>query len=88
MDGLVKTLGDPVAVAGIGTVGGGNISGSCCAGQVLLAARNRLCGKTRNKRIFLPCKGCPLDKLREPGMTCRDSVLKHQAEAEELLKTE
>lgn len=54
----------------------------------LLTARNRLCGKTRNKRIFLPCKGCPLDKLREPGMACRDSVLKHQAEAEDLLKTE
>lgn len=56
--------------------------------EELLAARNRLCGTTRNKRIYLPCKGCPLDKLREHGMTCRDSVLKHKAKAEELLKTE
>lgn len=54
----------------------------------LLAARNKLCDKTRNKRIFLPCAGCPLEKIREPGATCRDSVLRHKAEAEEILKTE
>lgn len=53
----------------------------------LLTARNRLCGQKRNKRIFLPCKGCPLEKLREPGTTCRDSVLKHKDEAAEILET-
>ena len=56
--------------------------------EELLAARNRLCGTARNKRIYMPCKGCPLGEIKEPGITCRDSVLRHKTEAEEILKTE
>lgn len=52
----------------------------------LLAARNVLCKKMRQN--FLPCAKCPLGKIRDEGTVCRDSVLKHKAEAEEILKTE
>ena len=52
----------------------------------LLAARNVLCKKMRQN--FLPCAKCPLEKIRDKGATCRDSVLKHKAETEEILKTE
>lgn len=52
----------------------------------LLAARNVLCKKMRQN--FLPCAKCPLEKNRDKGTACRDSVLKHKAEAEEILKTE
>lgn len=52
----------------------------------LLAARNVLCKKMQQN--FLPCTKCPLEKIRDKGTTCRDSVLKHKAEAEEILKTE
>jgi hypothetical protein len=51
----------------------------------LLAARNVLCKKMRQN--FLPCAKCPLGKIRDEGTACRDSVLKHKAEAEEILKT-
>lgn len=52
----------------------------------LLAARSVLCRAMWRKRL-LPCKNCPLERLREPGTSCRDSVLKHKSEAEEILKT-
>ncbi len=52
----------------------------------ILAARNVLCKKMRQN--FLLCAKCPLEKIRDKGATCRDSVLKHKAEAEEILKTE
>lgn len=52
----------------------------------ILAARNVLCKKMRQN--FLPCAKCPLEKIRDKDTTCRDSVLKHKAEAEEILKTE
>ena len=52
----------------------------------ILTARNVLCKKMRQN--FLPCAKCPLEKIRDKGATCRDSVLKHKAEAEEILKTE
>lgn len=53
----------------------------------LLTARSALCRKERRKTIFLPCKGCPLEKIQEPGTSCRDSVLKHKDEAAEILET-
>lgn len=52
----------------------------------ILAARNVLCKKMRQN--FLPCAKYLLEKIRDKGTTCRDSVLKHKAEAEEILKTE
>jgi len=52
----------------------------------ILAARNVLCKKMRQNS--LSCTKCPLEKIRDKGTTCRDSVLKHKAEAEEILKTE
>lgn len=52
----------------------------------ILAARNVLCKKMRQN--FLPCAKCPLGKIRDEGTACRDSVLKHKAEAEEILKKE
>lgn len=52
----------------------------------LLAARNVLCKKMRQNS--LSCAKCPLGKIRDEGTACRDSVLKHKAEAEEILKTE
>lgn len=52
----------------------------------LLAARNVLCKKIRQN--CLSCAKCPLGKIRDEGTACRDSVLKHKAEAEEILKTE
>lgn len=52
----------------------------------ILKARSDLCKVNRNG-IATPCKGCPLEKLREQGKSCRDSVLKHIAEAENILKT-
>ena len=53
----------------------------------LLAARSVPCRAMGRKKILLPCKNCPLEKIREPGTSCRDSVLKHKGEAEEILKT-
>lgn len=50
----------------------------------ILAARNVLCKKMRQNSM--PCAKCPLEKIRDKGATCRDSVLKHKAEAEENLK--
>lgn len=51
----------------------------------VLKARNAICKLAKGWSLLTLCKECPLYSIREPGKSCRDSVLEHRNEAAEIL---